>query len=60
VRHNHELICNVLYLSRDAEFLKISNKAFKEFIVEQLNVSIDEEGRLLCILDELTKEHYQL
>jgi hypothetical protein len=55
VRHNQELICHALYLSKDAEFLKINDKAFKDFIVEQLNVTKEEESRLSCILEELTR-----
>ena len=36
VRENQELVCNIIYISRNAAFLKLSDKAFKEFIVGEM------------------------
>jgi hypothetical protein len=58
VRENQELVCNIMYISRSAVFLKLQDKCFKEFIIGEMELTIEEEGRMSEILTKLMAEKY--
>lgn len=51
-------MCNVLYVSRSANFLRLNDKVFKEFILTQMEMTLEEEARMGQILGRLLDKKY--
>lgn len=62
VRQNQELVCNIIYVSKTAYFLKLNDKSFKEMIIAEMNMTLEEEAKMAQILSKFLehKVHREL